>query len=95
MRLIYHPEAEAELVDAAEYYEEQLPGLGAEFLEAVDAAVDVVVSDPLRPAVCGQGIRRHLLKRFPYALYYRVGTEEVRVLAVKHHSRHPDYWKHR
>lgn len=53
MRLIYHPEAEAELVDAAEYYEEQLPGLGAEFLDAVDVAVDVVVSDPLRPAVCG------------------------------------------
>jgi hypothetical protein len=31
MRLIYHPEAEAELVDAAEYYEEQLPGLGRSF----------------------------------------------------------------
>jgi toxin ParE1/3/4 len=45
MRLIYHPEAEAELVDAAEYYEERLPGLGAEFLEAVDAGVDVVLSD--------------------------------------------------
>ena len=95
MRLIYHPEAEAELVDAAEYYEERLPGLGAEFLEAVDAGADVVLSDPLRAAVCGQEIRRHLLKRFPYALYYRVGTEEIRVLAVKHHSRHPDYWKHR
>ena len=95
MRLIYHPEAEAELVDAAEFYEERLPGLGAEFLDAVDAGVDIVVSDPLRAALCGQGIRRHLLKRFPYALYYRVGTDEIRVLAVKHHSRHPDYWKHR
>ncbi len=65
MRIIYHPEAEAELVDAAEYYEKQLNGLGAELLEAVDAAVEVVVSDPLRHALCGQGIRRYLLQRFP------------------------------
>jgi hypothetical protein len=34
-------------------------------------------------------------KGFPYALYYRVGSEEIRILAVKHHSRHPDYWKNR
>ena len=95
MRLIYHPEAEAELVDAAEYYEKQLSGLGAEFLDAVDAAVDVVVSDPPRHASCGQGVRRYLLQRFPYALYYRAGAEEIRILAVKHHSRHPDYWKNR
>ena len=95
MRLIYHPEAEAELVDAAEYYEERLTGLGEEFLDAVDAAVGVVMSDPLRAALCGQGVRRYLLKRFPYALYYRPGADEIRVLAVKHHSRHPDYWKQR
>ena len=95
MRLSYHPGAEAELVDAAEYYEERLTGLGEVFLDAVDAAVGVVASDPLRAALCGQGVRRYLLKRFPYALYYRAGSEETRILAVKHHSRHPDYWKNR
>ena len=95
MRVIYHPEAEAELVDAAEYYDERLTGLGEEFLDAVDAAVGFVVSDPLRAALCGQGVRRYLLKRFPYALYYRVGSEDIRILPVKHHSRHPDYWKNR
>lgn len=95
MRLIYHPEAEAELVDAAEYYEQRLNGLGAQFLDVVEAALDVVLSDPLRHASCGQGIRRYLLRRFPYALYYRAGAEEIRILAVKHHSRHPDYWENR
>jgi hypothetical protein len=49
MRLIYHPEAEAGLVDAAEYYEARLPGLGgAEFLDAVDAGVDVALGLTLR-----------------------------------------------
>ena len=40
MRLIYHPEAEAELIGAAEYYERRLPGLGAQLLDAVDAFGD-------------------------------------------------------
>lgn len=92
MRLIYHPEAEAELVDAAEYYERRLKGLGAEFLDAIDSAVEVVISDPLRHAPCGHGIKRYLMPRFPYALYYRPLSGEIRILAVKHHSRHPDYW---
>jgi len=93
MRLIYHPEAEAELIDAAEFYEAKLHGLGSDFLDAVDAAVANVSTDPLRHPTCGQEVRRYLMPRFPYALYYRTTAQEIRILAVKHHSRHPDYWK--
>ncbi len=95
MRLNYHPEAEAELVDAAEYYERRLQGLGSEFLDAIESAVEMVASDPLRHASCGYGIRRYRMPRFPYSLYYRPTSDEIRILAVKHHSRHPDYWKRR
>ena len=35
------------------------------------------------------------MPRFPYAIYYRVLPDQLRVLAFKHHSRHPDYWRYR
>jgi hypothetical protein len=35
------------------------------------------------------------MPRFPYAIYYRVLPDHVRILAFKHHSRHPDYWRYR
>ena len=40
-------------------------------------------------------VRRYLVPRFPYAIYYRVRPDQIRVLAIKHHSRHPDHWHHR
>jgi len=35
------------------------------------------------------------MSRFPYAIYFRVEDDEIRILAFQHHSRHPDYWKSR
>ena len=40
-------------------------------------------------------IRRFLMRRFPYSILHRIGGEVVRILVVKHHSRHPDYWRKR
>jgi plasmid stabilization system protein ParE len=95
MRLIYHPEAEAELIAAAQFYEDRVPALGAQFLEAIDAAASVILQDPRRWRAKEGEIRRYMLPRFPYAIYYRVLPDEVRVLAIKHHRRHPDYWRNR
>jgi hypothetical protein len=36
-------------------------------------------------------IRRVMLKRFPFGIYFRVMDESIRVLTVKHHRRHPGY----
>ena len=48
MRLIYHPDAEAELIEAAQYYEGQVPTLGAQFLDSVDEAIRVIQKTPER-----------------------------------------------
>ena len=95
MRLIYHPDAEAELIEAAQFYERRVPGLGAQFLDAVDAAVGVVQQAPQRWRILEDDIRSYLMPRFPYAIYYRALPDELRILAFKHHSRHPDYWRYR
>ena len=95
MRVIHHPEATAELTEAGRFYEEKVAGLGAEFLDAVDDAVRMISASPTRWRTMEDDVRRYLMPRFPYAIYYRVLPDHVRILAFKHHSRHPAYWRHR
>ena len=95
MRLIYHPEAEKELIAAARFYEDRVPTLGGQFLDAIDQAVAAILKDPQRWRLVADEIRRCMVARFPYAIYYRILPDELRILAIKHHRRHPDYWQHR
>ena len=73
-------------------YEERLPGLGAEFIEEFERRVLLIAENPKRWAVIEHDIRRALLRRFPYVIYYRqVHPNRIRVTVVKHQRRHPSY----
>jgi hypothetical protein len=50
---------------------------------------------PERWSIIEAGVRRYLMPRFPFAVYYRVWPDHLRILAFKHHSRDPDYWRYR
>lgn len=92
MRLIYHPAAELEIIEAAKFYGARVPDLGVQFLDATDRAVRAILESPERWGIVEEGVRRYLMPRFPFAIYYRVLADGVRILAFKHHSRHPNYW---
>jgi plasmid stabilization system protein ParE len=69
-RLVLRPQAEAELLDARDWYEDQRPGLGGAFAAEVDRALAGILQAPLAgPRVQGE-IRRVLVRRFPYAIYF-------------------------
>jgi plasmid stabilization system protein ParE len=95
MQVVQHPEATAELIEAGRFYEQKVPSLGAQFLDAIDEAVAAISAGPERWHIIESDIRRYLLPRFPYAVYDRVLTDHIRILAFKHHSRRPDYWRTR
>ena len=95
MRLIYHPDAETELIEAARFYEQRVVSLGADFLGDADAAVLRIQEAPKRWRILEGDVRRYLMQRFPFAIYYRVLPEHIRILAFANHSRHPDYWRYR
>ena len=80
------------MLDAARYYELQAPGLGGDFLDKIDAAVRDIGAHPERWPVVRFNIRRRLVHRFPYAILYRIDSDEVVILATMHLRRHPDYW---
>lgn len=84
--------AEREMLDAARYYELQAPGLGDDFLDNIDAAVRDIGANPSRWPIIRSDIRRRLIHRFPYALLYRVDSDEVVIQATMHLHRRPDYW---
>ena len=95
MRLTYHPQAEAELIEAAQFYESRATALGSQFLDAIDRAIRVIHVTPERGRVIRGDVRTYLVQRFPYTICYRAHSSELRVLAVIHHSRKPGYWQNR
>ncbi len=94
-RLTYHAEVESELISSAVYYEEQCERLGERFLDDYDRAVSEIAANPTAwPLIKGE-YRRHQLRHFPFGIIYRVLSDNIRMLAIMHLHRHPDYWKDR
>lgn len=75
--------------EAQAWYEERAVGLGAEFARAVDVAVSLVSRSPAGFPLVGQGVRRVVLRRFPYLIAYAVEGDSLVVLACFHHRRDP------
>lgn len=97
MNLRIEAAAEAETREAARWYERQRSGLGVEFLAAVDEAVQRVINSPsqfpqLETLPEETDVHGCLLKRFPYALVYEATSTEIRIVAVMHTHRRPNYW---
>ncbi len=91
----FHPDAEAELNDAAAFLDNASPGLGAAFLDDLEHALTVITAHPeAAPLVQGR-VRRKVLRKFPYSLLYSVVGSDIRLLAVSHHRRRPFYWRGR
>jgi hypothetical protein len=91
----FHPAAEAEMVAAAVYYEQQLADLGKRFLVSVQEAVSKIQIDPQLYPVVDLDVRRCLTRTFPFGILYRELPKHIVVVAVMHLHRDPDYWKNR
>lgn len=89
----FEPEAELEIIEAFNWYEQQSYGLGGEFLRAVRQSEAVLARNPYQYQVQYREIRRAYLRRFPYALHYVVETDFVSVLACFHFRRDPKKWE--
>ncbi|MBI5966553.1 MAG: type II toxin-antitoxin system RelE/ParE family toxin [Deltaproteobacteria bacterium] len=93
--LIIRPEAEADLAEAFEWYEARVPGLGLEFIRAVDSLLNSILRNPLAYPVVYKTVRRALARRFPYEAFFVVEPETVVLLAVFHAKRNPQRWQER
>jgi plasmid stabilization system protein ParE len=88
----FKPSADRDVENAFGWYEERRPGLGDEFLEEVDAAVTRIAENSRAHQSVRGRIRRAVLHRFPYLLFYVIDPQEIVVLACMHASRDPESW---
>lgn len=95
VELVIRPEAEAEMREAFLWYDEWLPGLGEAFLSELDRELAGILAHPERHATIRRNIRRALLRRFPFGVFYVVERGRIIVLAVLHTSRDPRLWGQR
>ena len=87
--------AEDDIADAAAWYAGRSGNLGTQFLDVVAESLSHVrVGPEAFPAVHGK-VRRALLTRFPYALFFFVDDDFVRVVACMHVRRDPVRWQKR
>ena len=91
-----HPEAEQELERASDYYDSQRPGLGADFEAEAEQSLQRVAQMPAAfPPHGSAGVRKCLLPRFPYTIYFVELDDRIWVAAVSHQKRRPGYWASR
>jgi plasmid stabilization system protein ParE len=95
MEVIYHPEAEDEVLESARFYERRGKGLGWRFLRAVEEAERRVVNSPHAFPFLDDPIRKCVLRGFPFSLLFRIEDEALFVVAVAHQHRRPGYWRAR
>lgn len=94
-QLRLRPAALADLREAHVWYDAQLPGLGLEFMDAIEQRLMQVQDNPLQFPVVRHEIRRAIVRRFPYSIFFVAKPSLISVLAVMHHSRAPVRWQSR
>jgi plasmid stabilization system protein ParE len=94
-QVIFRREARRDVLDAHRWYRERSPRLGDRFRDALDATIARMRQNPLGYQVLFREVRRALLRRFPYAVFFKNHEEVVIVIAVLHMRRDPDAWKSR
>lgn len=96
-RLIIRPEAEADILDAAVWYEMRDPDLGLAFTSEIQVSIERALHAPLTHLRLREDphVRRILVRRFPYRVVYIVRADAIVVFAVLHAAQHERHWNQR
>ena len=95
MRVRLSPAAERDVRDIYTWYKNQGEGLASQFRSSLGDCLERVRGNPTGYAKVHGEIRRALLRRFPYCVFYVIRESEVGVLGVFHGHRDPKTWQSR
>ena len=93
--LIIRPEAEQDLAQGFNWYEERRAGLGFEFLDRVNLVLRKIEENPRRYSGTYRNVRLALVGKFPYKVLYLIENENTEVIGVVHVKRSPEFWQRR
>lgn len=92
--VLIRPQALKELEAAGDWYEMEQADLGLDFLSAIDAQLAQIAANPLLYPLVHRDIRKAVVRRFPYCIYFRLRLEDIVVMAIFHSARNPSKWQH-
>ena len=92
MKVRFLAPAEIEMFEAAAYYELQVSTLGENFLDIIENAIDGIIAHPEACLEIDKGIRKLVVRRFPFSILYQIFNNEIIVVAIMHHKQKPCYW---
>jgi len=96
MRLVLHPKVHSDVSTIMEYYERvSTPELAEEFYRELKSFIVRAAEKPESYAIREHDLRRVNLSRFPYHFLFRMVGDSMRVLVVRHDSRHPSFGSRR
>jgi len=96
MKIEYHGAVEGELREIRDFYNGRSTYLGEQFLDEFERQVLLLAATPERWMIVARDVRRCLMQRFPYVIYFRhLGEDSIRILMVKHQRRHPQFGRER
>ena len=97
IKVIILTEAENEMKISAHYYNQKASGLGYDFVEEVEKAINNIQNSPERWLFVDETIQRYNLHRFPFSIYYEYLYKEnqIIIVSIAHYKRFPGYWKKR
>jgi plasmid stabilization system protein ParE len=90
----YRPPVASDVEEIVAWYESRKEGLGLEFDE-LDHVLNRAANRPLQFPVVYKSVRRALLRRFPYSVYFLIGRDGIEAVAILHQRRHPNEWRSR
>lgn len=90
--VVVRPRAEADIAEAQAWYNAQRDGLGDDLAEA---AIAGLATPAVTPREAYPGVRRVLIGRFPYSVFYAETPDRIAVIAVYHGRRDPARWQER
>jgi toxin ParE1/3/4 len=93
--LIVRPDAELDLAEAYSWYEARVSGLGSDFLLSIDASLSSIQRTPEMSPIVYKNVRRGLVRRFPYGIFYVVEEDRIVILGILHARRDPKTWQDR
>ncbi len=93
--ILFHELAGKEFLEARDYYDDLIYGLGKCFINEVERCLSIIKTNPAAYPVIKKGIRKAVVMKFPYSILYKVEYENILILAVMHQKRKPKYWFNR
>lgn len=93
--IVLTPDANQDITETFLWYESQSIGLGKNFLAQVDNSLKIIQNNHELYSIKYRDVRRCLIKRFPYKIFYKVNKDQIIVLAVIFGGRDPNWIKKR